>query len=119
MLNVLGNAAPVKSSSKRGELGETAYVVLTGGAEFVAVGEQITRALYSLVFWFSFLISACEITDRAGHPAIICLDDRQGGPNDPRLRSLKTNVREPRWICSLFGVVDRLGSTALTGAPAR
>ncbi len=26
----------------------------------------------------------CEITDRAGHPAIICLDDGQGGPNDQR-----------------------------------
>ena len=25
----------------------------------------------------------CEITDPAGHPAIICLDDGQGGPNDP------------------------------------
>ena len=39
MLNALGNAAPLKSSSKRGELAETAYVVLTGGAEFVAQGE--------------------------------------------------------------------------------
>ena len=26
----------------------------------------------------------CEITDPAGHPAIICLDDRQGGPDDER-----------------------------------
>ncbi len=29
-------------------------------------------------------VSDCEITDRAGHPAIICLDDGQGGPNDER-----------------------------------
>ena len=37
----------------------------------------------------------CEITDPAEHPAIIFPDDDHGGPNDPRSRSLKTNVREP------------------------
>ncbi len=29
-------------------------------------------------------LRGCDVSDRGGHPAIICLDDGQGGQNDQR-----------------------------------
>ena len=44
----------------------------------------------------SLTTSSCEITDRAGHPAIICLDDGQGGPNDQRSTRNSSKEESPR-----------------------
>ena len=52
--------------------------------EIVAVILLVTLGLGIYTALFLGVNSDCEITDRAGHPAILCLDDGQGGPNDPR-----------------------------------